>query len=67
MAQLALTIQRIAVIGERIGLAKLSRVSGVPYTTLVDWKASGWRPRAVQTLEKLAAAADVIEAGGAGE
>ncbi|EGF96763.1 hypothetical protein [Brevundimonas diminuta] len=44
------------------GLAALSRRSGVPYTTLIDWQKAGWRPRAVATLERLAHAAAAIPA-----
>lgn len=47
-------IQRAA---ETEGLPALARRSGVPYTTLIDWQKAGWRPRAVATLERLAAAA----------
>jgi hypothetical protein len=43
---------------EEQGLPELSKRSGVPYTTLRDWQKAGWRPRAVEVLEKLAAASE---------
>lgn len=44
------------------GLPSLSRRSGVPYTTLIDWQKASWRPRAVATLERLAQAAATLPA-----
>jgi hypothetical protein len=65
MVDVSQTIERITrVADKRGGLARLAETSGVPYTTLVDWKSKGWRPRGlevVEALEKVADAADAIE------
>jgi hypothetical protein len=36
----------------------LADITGIPYTTLVDWRKANWRPKAVETLEKLSLAAE---------
>lgn len=50
-------IQSIEQAAEEQGLPELAKRSGIPYTTLMDWRRAGWRPRAVQVLERLALAA----------
>lgn len=50
-------IETIATAADAEGLPALSKRSGVPYTTLIDWQKAGWRPKAIQTFEKVAAAA----------
>ena len=50
-------IETIETAAKKEGLPTLSKRSGVPYTTLIDWQKTGWRPKAIVTLEKIAAAA----------
>jgi hypothetical protein len=50
-------IRAIEQAADEQGLPELSKRSGIPYTTLMDWRRHGWRPRAVQVLERLAEAA----------
>lgn len=57
MTHVDAAIRDIQAAAEKDGLPALSKRSGVPYTTLVDWQRAGWRPKAVATLEKLALAA----------
>jgi len=65
MSQVARAIERIQKVGSADGaLPEFSRVSGVPYTTLIEWRAKDWRPKIVQTLERLEAGAEVILARG---
>ena len=58
MTSIADAINDVKRAAETEGLSSLSRRSGVPYTTLIDWQRAGWRPKAVTTLEKLAAVAN---------
>lgn len=61
MHQIARTIERIEKATTSPGsLPELAREAGIPYTTVVDWKARGWRPKAIKTLEALSDAADTI-------
>lgn len=57
MIDVAHAIRAIEAAVEQVGLAEFARRAAVPYTTAVDWREKGWRPKAVETLEKLAAAA----------
>ena len=59
MSQITRAIERIAQVGKK-QLPALARQAGVPYTTVVDWKAKHWRPKAVETLERLADAAEEL-------
>lgn len=47
-----------------VGTAEFARLSGVPYTTLKDCEARNFVGPSVETLQKLAAAAERREAGG---
>ncbi len=58
MSDVTRAIQQIEAVEKEIGLAELAREADVPYTTVVGWKAHGWRPKWVATLEKLAQAAE---------
>jgi hypothetical protein len=58
MTDITRAIQQIEAVEQKIGVAELAREAAIPYTTLVGWKAHGWRPKGVATLEKLAAAAE---------
>lgn len=42
---------------DEMGLPAFSRSSGVPYTTIIHWKKSDYRPESVTIFEKLADAA----------
>lgn len=58
MTEITALITRIRNVADEDGLPALSQRSGVPYTTLMDWQRAGWRPKAIRTLEKIAAATD---------
>lgn len=58
MSEIATILDRIQQAADGGGLPSLAQRSGVPYTTLLDWQRAGWRPKAVRTLEKIAAAID---------
>jgi hypothetical protein len=62
MTDLASIIRAIETAAEAEGLPSLSKRSGVPYTTLRDWQKDGWRPKAVQTFERVARAAASLPA-----
>ena len=62
MTDLATIIQKIETAAEAEGLSSFAKRSGVPYTTLRDWQKDGWRPKAVQTFERLAQAASEVPA-----
>lgn len=51
-------IALIAAAVDRTGLPAFSRASNVPYTTLLHWHKHGFRPKVIDTFEKLAAAAE---------
>ena len=51
-------VDRIRLVEDKVGAAELARLSGVPYTTIVDWKAKEFRARSVGILEKLSKTAD---------
>ena len=53
-------VERIRTVSEAVGAAELARQAGVPYTTVVDWKAREYRPRSVDIFEQLAIAADTL-------
>lgn len=58
MSDLTQAIDRISKVEAEIGLAELAREADIPYTTAADWKARGWRPKTVVTLERLLEAAE---------
>lgn len=58
MSDLTQAINRIIEVEAAIGLAELAREADIPYTTAADWKARGWRPKTVITLERLIEAAE---------
>ena len=58
MTEIASILERIQQAADDSGLPSLAQRSGIPYTTLLDWQRAGWRPKAVRTLEKIAAAVD---------
>lgn len=53
MSDVSDAINRIEATAERLGLAELSRQSGIPYTTLTDMRGKGWRPKSVRIFERL--------------
>lgn len=53
MSEIAKTIEQIQSVNAEIGTKEFSRISGVPYTTLIDMAKKGFRPKAISTLEKL--------------
>lgn len=57
MTDVSRTILQIQRAVSEVGLPAFSRMSGVPYTTLVHWEKHGFRPKVLSTFEKLAAAA----------
>jgi len=57
MTSISSTIANVAKLHSEVGTAELARMSGVPYTTIVDQAARGWRSRSIDVLEKLEAAA----------
>lgn len=61
MSKVSQTISLIAAAVERHGLPAFSRASNVPYTTLLHWQKHGYRPKVIDTFEKLAAAAEAAE------
>lgn len=65
MADLSPIIAQISAAADKHGLAEFARIADVPYTTALDWRARGWRPRGIETLEKFAAAAGVAALSGA--
>lgn len=58
MSEITSILTRIQQAADDSGLPSLAQRSGVPYTTLLDWQRAGWRPKAVRTLEKIAAVID---------
>ena len=58
MTEIASILDRIQQAADGDGLPSLAQRSGVPYTTLLDWQRAGWRPKAIRTLERIAAAVD---------
>lgn len=62
MEDLSPLIATIATAAKAEGLPSLSKRSGVPYTTLIDWERAGWRPKSIQTFEKIAKAAALVAA-----
>lgn len=60
MSHVSQTVARIQQAAGANRLAELARRARVPYTTLVNWRDQGWRPRAVVTLERLEAAAEAL-------
>lgn len=59
MTDLTVAIERIEAAVQRVGLAEFARAAGVPYTTAIDWRAKGWRPKHIETFEKFASAANL--------
>lgn len=62
MTHIARAIAEIDAAAEKTGLAEFAREADVPYTTAVDWKARGWRPKVVDTFDKFAVAAERLNA-----
>lgn len=62
MTSVAQKVALIAAAAERLGLPAFSRASNVPYTTLSYWRQHSYRPKVIDTFEKLAAAAEAEEA-----
>lgn len=65
MTDLASIIRSIETAAEVEGLPSLAKRSGVPYTTLRDWQKDGWRPKSLQTFERVAKAASTLPANDA--
>lgn len=61
MSQIATALERIAAAAKAQGLPRFAERAGVPYTTVFEWSKADWRPKAVQTLEKLSDAAEFTE------
>jgi len=57
MSDVTQTIDAIREAVSEMGLPAFSRFAGVPYTTLLHWEKSGFRPKVISTFEKLADAA----------
>lgn len=57
MSQISDTIQTIRLAAGRVGLAKLALEAGVPLTTVRSFAGRSWRHKNLETLEKLAEAA----------
>lgn len=56
MSGISKTIDAITDFHAKVGTAELSRLSGVPYTSVIDLAAKGFRPRYIHNLERLAEA-----------
>ena len=65
MTEIGSAIERIRKVGDRKGgLADLAREADVPYTTVHSFSERGWTHKNLAVIEKLAAAAERIEARG---
>lgn len=63
MTQIASAIDRIRrVAGARGGMARLAQEAEVPYTTVHSFSQRNWSHKNLEVIEKLAAAAERIEA-----
>lgn len=62
MTDVSRAIQAISDAADKIGLPELARRADVPYTTVADWRAKGFRPKVVATFEKLSVAAGAVVA-----
>lgn len=63
MSEIEVALQRIrAVADKRGGLVKLAQEADVPYTTVHSFAQRGWSNKNLEVIEKLAAAAERIEA-----
>lgn len=60
MTDVARAIEAIEKAAEKVGLPELSRRANVPYTTVAEWRAKGYRPKIIETFEKLTSAADAV-------
>lgn len=67
MEDLSPIIEAIAKAAKAEGLPSLSKRSGVPYTTLIDWERAGWRPKGIRTFERIAKAVAANDATTAAE
>lgn len=67
MTQISEAITTVRRVSEKLSTLEFAKLSGVPYTTLRDCQARGFRSPAVDTLEKLVAAALAFEAKEAAE
>lgn len=65
MTEITAAIERIRRVGDRKGgLADLAREADVPYTTVRSFSGRGWTHKNLAVIEKLAAAAERLEARG---
>ena len=60
MTDVTAALDRIEAAAKSGGLPALARAAEVPYSTAAELRGKGWRTRAIATLEKLSAAADVV-------
>ena len=60
MTDMTAALDRIEAAAKSGGLPALARAADVPYSTAAELRGKGWRTRAIATLEKLSAAADVV-------
>lgn len=61
MSDIASSLARIRLVADRKGgLAELSRVADVPYSTVHSFAKRDWTNKHLDVLEKLAGAAEVI-------
>ncbi len=67
MTALDQTIELIRKTHAEIGTAEFARLSGVPYTTLKDCEARSFVGPSIETLQKLAVAAEARAAARDGE
>ncbi len=57
MSEIALVIANIRLAAKEVGLPRLAKEAGVPYTTLHSFAARGWSNEYLEAIEKLSAAA----------
>ena len=63
MTEIELALQRIRTVADRKGgLVKLAQEADVPYTTVHSFSQRNWSHKNLEVIEKLAAAAERIEA-----
>lgn len=61
MSTVERSVETIRRVHEKLGTVEFARVSGVPYTTVHDCQKRGFVGPSVETLIKLAAAAEAFE------
>lgn len=62
MSQIADTIKAVRLTADRVGFAKLALEAGVPLTTVRSFAGRNWSHKNLETLEKLAQAAQRLQA-----